>query len=106
MLNRFSSLRPAVFASLALLSSCASTLTDTPASQLGAVDCIELDSELANSKETAHAAAQARSDSWVVLPIAVFGRYASAASAESQAEMRLAAFRKEQQRKGCVETAG
>lgn len=88
-----------------LLSGCASAPTATnPSSGL---DCRQLGAEIERTEQARHAALEKKQDAWkVVVPFAVAGRYAQAASAADQADKRLAELNAEHAQRGCARHAG
>jgi hypothetical protein len=89
----------------ALLIGCASAPTATnPPSGL---DCRQLGAEIERTERANDAAQERKQDAWkVVVPFAVVGRYAQAASAADQADKRLADLNAESARQGCARHGG
>lgn len=89
----------------ALLAGCASIpRSQTPLAAIAGLDCEALVQEQALSERSRDAAQRARSGAWkAVLPIAVGVRYASARSAQSEAEQRLQAIRASRDAHRCAD---
>ncbi len=88
----------------ALLVGCASIpRSQTPLTAIAELDCEALAQEQALSERSRDAALRARGDAWkAVLPIAVGVRYASARSAQSDAELRLQRIRASREAHRCA----
>ena len=88
----------------ALLAGCASIpRSQTPLAAIADLDCEGLAQEQALNERSREAAQRARSDAWkAVLPILVGVRYASARTAQSDAERRLQQVRASRDARQCA----
>lgn len=97
--------RPLALSMLTLAAAGCASIPRSSASdaQIAALDCERLADERAQTQSTREAAAQARSNAWKgVLPLVVGVRYASARSALSGADERLALIERQRTARGCA----
>jgi hypothetical protein len=85
----------------ALLMACAQTPAP-PATQVAALDCASLASELHAAAESQRVAEQQQQDAWkAVVPFAVVARYAKGKAAAQGSEQRLAELQRQAATRGC-----
>lgn len=87
-----------------LAGGCAVTPTpDAFATQpVAALDCTQLGDQMLAQQQAQRVAADRQREAWkAVLPFAVAGRYAGAASAAAEAEQRIGELQRELDRQGC-----